>query len=246
MFQAWSHSATDMNWSMSSYAPIGRAVLRGPRDVLAMLEETTDAQVCGSMLFVMKHGVEPRWEHEANVAGGYFSVRLPQAVAPAAWREFVKLFVCERLSDSRDVRRLITGVTGSPKAKHVIFKIYMRNHSMLDAAQFTLSAIPCINTSEMTFYHHGERSRDLAAANAALGSRGGGGANGRGGQQTARGGTGGRGGSAAGRGRGRGFGGSSSSYKQQSGRNSSSAGSGSASTNRYALPGARYFNDDDD
>jgi hypothetical protein len=76
------------------------------------------------MFYLMREGIPPMWEHEANAQGGYWSYRIPKARANGTWTDFCSAAVGNVLTRSLEDMQWINGISISPKINNAIIKIW--------------------------------------------------------------------------------------------------------------------------
>lgn len=72
----WAHLPHDTDWSIKSYKHIMLA--HYVEEMLVIMNLLPDKLVRNCMLFLMRDGVQPTWEDEANRNGGVFLLQNPQ------------------------------------------------------------------------------------------------------------------------------------------------------------------------
>ena len=75
------------------------------------------------MLFVMKKGIKPTWEDDANRDGGCFSYKINNKSVINVWTNLTYSLMGEELSENEGLRENVNGITISPKKNFCIIKI---------------------------------------------------------------------------------------------------------------------------
>jgi hypothetical protein len=122
------HSATSTDWSQASYHVLGS--FSTPQDFWDTHIACTSF-LTGGMLFLMREGVFPLWEHPSNASGGYVSSRLPPSAIHAVWEELCVRAVGEALSQNTQVQADVNGVSVATKRGTCTVKIWVRSESAL-------------------------------------------------------------------------------------------------------------------
>jgi hypothetical protein len=120
---AWAHLPHDTDWSVKSYVSL--CSMNTVDEVCGFIKNVPDGMIQNCMLFVMRNGIEPLWEHPRNRKGGSFSYKVDTNHTPAAWNELLCRLVGETLSGNDDVVSTINGITISPKRNFCIVKIWL-------------------------------------------------------------------------------------------------------------------------
>ena len=102
--------------------------------VISALEEIVELyniipkiMIENSMLFLMREGINPRWEDTKNKTGGCFSYKISNEYTFDIWNKISFKMVGETLSKEKQHSLLINGITLSPKKSFHILKIWMIN-----------------------------------------------------------------------------------------------------------------------
>jgi len=120
---AWAHLPHDTDWSVRSYKEL--CEFSTIEETCCLVETIPDNMIQNCMLFVMRKGIDPLWEHPRNRMGGSFSYKIDTSKTPVAWRELLCCLVGEVLVKSDHVGETITGITISPKRNFCIVKIWL-------------------------------------------------------------------------------------------------------------------------
>ena len=137
------HLPQDKTWSLSSYVCIARD-LASVEDATAVMRAIHDATIVHCMLFVMRSGIDPQWEHARNRTGGAFSFKVANKFAPAVWRDLFFALCGESLTLDAAHSRMVNGITISPKKNFVIIKVWMTSCELQDPGIL----IPILNLSK--------------------------------------------------------------------------------------------------
>lgn len=121
----WVHLPHNTDWSLKSYIPISS--FSTIEETIATMETLPSILVENCMLFMMRKGIEPRYEDQNNRKGGYFSYKVLNKNVYKVWKELSYVVVGETLSDNVNFTKCVTGITISPKKNFCIIKIWMTN-----------------------------------------------------------------------------------------------------------------------
>jgi hypothetical protein len=131
----WAHIPRDACWTINSYRNI--APVRSVQELLALSESISPELVKMCMLFVMRDGVEPMWEHTRNKRGGCFSYKIVNKVVVEVWKALMYATVGETLCTDPLIMQCVTGIAISPKKNFCIVKIWMSNCTHQNPSVFT-------------------------------------------------------------------------------------------------------------
>ena len=121
----WIHFPYDTNWNIESYTKLCD-ISTIERLVYVMKSMESITKNC--MVFIMKKGVLPLWEHEQNKGGGAFSYKIPEQNMMAFWNALVfRMIGCTLLKNSSDMS-YVNGVTISPKKSFHIIKLWFKEY----------------------------------------------------------------------------------------------------------------------
>ena len=120
----WAHLPHDTDWSLNSYKEI--STLETIEDSLMLFENLPDVVVKNCMLFLMRKGIQPTWEHEKNRLGGCFSYKINNRQVTNCWKSLSYVLLGETLTES-NLSKYINGITISPKKNFCIIKIWLSN-----------------------------------------------------------------------------------------------------------------------
>lgn len=124
-WKLWAHLPRDSDWTLSSFKQI--YTFTTVEEGIAISETLSDGIIKFGMLFIMKEGVEPLWEHSHNRNGGYFSYKVLNKHVCQVWRDLTYALLGDTLSTNNDFLRDVTGITISPKKNFCIIKIWITN-----------------------------------------------------------------------------------------------------------------------
>ena len=119
----WAHLPHDTDWSVRSYKTIFE--FSTVEEACALIANIPDAMIQNCMLFIMRQGIDPLWEHPRNRKGGSFSYKVATSRTPDSWRELVIRLVGETITKTSQIGDTINGVTISPKRNFCIMKIWL-------------------------------------------------------------------------------------------------------------------------
>tara|TARA_B100000768_G_C11279419_1_gene377693 strand:- start:2580 stop:3122 length:543 start_codon:yes stop_codon:yes gene_type:complete len=119
----WAHLPHDTKWTLSSYKKI--TTFSRVEEVIAVYEFLPEKMIKNCMLFLMREGIEPRWEDKKNRAGGCFSYKVPNKNTTTTWKNASYALVGETMTKCFELSTTINGITISPKKNFCIIKIWM-------------------------------------------------------------------------------------------------------------------------
>jgi hypothetical protein len=121
----WAHLPQDQDWSPKSYKKIcGFQTLE---QVIAVTQSLPEDFVKNCMLFLMKDGIAPVWEHALNRNGGCFSYKVANKSVFKLWQDLTFALVGDCISTNQEFINSVTGITISPKKNFCIMKIWLTN-----------------------------------------------------------------------------------------------------------------------
>ena len=121
----WAHLPHNTDWSIKSYIPI--STFSTVEETIAIMETLPSILVENCMLFIMRQGIEPRYEDPKNKKGGYFSNKVLNKNVYKVWKELTYVTVGESIINNINITKCVTGITISPKKNFCIIKIWMTN-----------------------------------------------------------------------------------------------------------------------
>ena len=131
----WAHLPHNIDWSIHSYIPI--ATFATVEDAVSVTEMLPSSMIENCMLFLMKQGIDPMWEHPKNQHGGSFSYKVSNKVVSKVWRDLTYAVVGGTVSRDEGFLRGVTGITISPKKNFCIVKIWMTSCDYKDPEKVT-------------------------------------------------------------------------------------------------------------
>lgn len=145
------HLPQNKNWDLASYKYLMQDIDSAEK-LVAIVEELPLNVMKACMLFVMRNGVTPMWEDPKNRNGGFFSYKVINKYVPEVWKSLFYALCGETLCSIPKYRKLINGITISPKKSFCIIKIWMTDLSMQDASVFV--DIPNLCKNGVAFKEH--------------------------------------------------------------------------------------------
>lgn len=121
----WAHLPHDTNWTFESYIKI--LTFNTMQEVIMLIESLPNEIITNCMLFIMRDGIKPMWEDPKNVKGGCFSYKINNKTAVSIWKNLSYSLVGETLTENINVKKVINGITISPKKNFCIIKIWLSN-----------------------------------------------------------------------------------------------------------------------
>lgn len=144
----WAHKSNDTNWDHDSYFRL--------HEVETVKEFWGSVRVMNDflgemMFFVMVEDGVPRWEHEDNKLGGYWSVRVDGKHVQQVFENILcKVATGTLIRDvGADLDTEIVGVSTSMKGKFGILKIWMKTCDLKDPHAIAIDG-PARNTLRFT------------------------------------------------------------------------------------------------
>ena len=116
----WFHDPLDNNWKINSYRNITDIV--SIQDFWKLYNNLEEKIIENSMLFLMRHDIEPLWEHSRNVNGGCWSIKISKDRVYEIWKNISMALLGENISNN-DLNK-INGISISPKKSFCIIKIW--------------------------------------------------------------------------------------------------------------------------
>jgi translation initiation factor 4E len=121
----WAHLPHNTNWAFESYIKI--FTFDNAHSAITLFETIPEEMVKNCMLFLMRDGIKPMWEDPKNKKGGCFSYKVVNKSVGAIWKNLSYSLVGESLTEEKNVRTQINGITISPKKHFCIIKIWLAN-----------------------------------------------------------------------------------------------------------------------
>jgi hypothetical protein len=131
----WSHYSHDINWSLSSYAPV--MTVTCVEELVQLMNTIPEKIMTSSMLFFMREGVTPMWEDTRNRSGGCFSYKVGVEDVKRCWSNSCYAAAGETLGNETFSSK-VTGVSVSPKKGFCVLKIWMTDSSHQAVSAITL------------------------------------------------------------------------------------------------------------
>jgi hypothetical protein len=147
----WAHLPHDVDWSIKSYKRI--LDFDNVETAISLTETLPATLVKNCMLFLMRDGVMPTWEHSRNCEGGSFSYKVSNKLVPSTWRNLTYTLVGETLALNESVMTSINGITISPKKNFCVVKIWTA-HSRNQDPSTIASVEPSISPVGCLFRRH--------------------------------------------------------------------------------------------
>lgn len=122
----WFHKVNDNNWGLDSYSKIYE--IKTYHDLLFIMQSIDN--ITSGMFFFMKEGINPVYEDENNINGGYWSLRVSKKDSFDYWEKILYYLAVDKLTENKD--DLINGVSVSPKINNCIFKIWNRSFNNIN------------------------------------------------------------------------------------------------------------------
>ena len=83
--------------------------------MLSLYSILPDKLIKNCMLFLMREGIDPMWEHPDNRDGGCFSYKVGNKSVTQVWKNLSYILVGETLTNNHKMGKIINGITISPK-----------------------------------------------------------------------------------------------------------------------------------
>ena len=125
----WYHDTSE-DWSEASYQQL--VTVHTLEEVVALTSLCNEPQLSSNMLFVMKEGVLPLWEHVSNRTGGAFSYKVPNVDVVRVWKDMVARLTGQTMTSQGSMLQDINGISISPKNNFVILKVWMASQRHTD------------------------------------------------------------------------------------------------------------------
>ena len=121
----WAHMPHETDWSLKSYKKISD--IKNVEQAIAIKQLLPESMIKNSMLFLMKEGINPMWEDEANRDGGCFSYKIHNKDVHSTWCSVFYSVLGKTLTKFDDMNSCINGITISPKKNFCIIKVWLSN-----------------------------------------------------------------------------------------------------------------------
>ena len=119
----WAHLPHDTDWTVKSYKQL--CDIESVETTCDFVNCVPTGMVQNCMLFIMRKGIDPLWEHPRNRKGGSFSYKVDSRNVVTAWNELVFRLAGETLIGEDTAAKTINGITISPKRNFCIIKIWL-------------------------------------------------------------------------------------------------------------------------
>jgi len=119
----WAHLPHDTDWTMDSY--INLMEISSCEQALELYGAMPEKLTTNCMLFLMRKGVTPTWEDQANSKGGCFSYKIANKDVCEIWGKLSFSVMGETVSGDTKFLKKVTGITISPKRAFCIIKVWM-------------------------------------------------------------------------------------------------------------------------
>ena len=146
----WAHLPHDTDWGIRSYKKI--SVISNVEQMLSLYSILPEKLIKNCMLFLMRDGIDPMWEHPDNRDGGCFSYKVGNKTVPQVWKNLSYTLVGETLTNNHKMGKIINGITISPKRSFCIIKVWLKNCNMQNPQK--LSDVPGLSPQGCLFKRH--------------------------------------------------------------------------------------------
>jgi len=89
-----------------------------------------------SSYHLMKHGIKPLWEDEANAEGGNLSIKVKKDISQEIWLYLVLSVVGEQLSMGLEEDDDICGLTVNMRKEEVVFSLWNKRAEVVNIDRF--------------------------------------------------------------------------------------------------------------
>lgn len=130
------HFSDDKNWNLDSYIHIIN--IKNITEAILFEEQLCSKMVQNCMIFIMKDGIGPTWEHPRNKNGGCFSYKINNKYLYKVFKLVYYSLLTNKLSGNNNFNKKINGITISPKntiapkKNFSILKIWMETCEYMD------------------------------------------------------------------------------------------------------------------
>ena len=150
----WAHLPKEPDWlNILSYIKI--MSIDSVESTIALTKQLPENMITHCMLFLMRDGIDPRWEDPSNITGGCFAYRVGNKHVPQVWRDLTYCLVGNTISANIPFVRNVNGITVSPKREFCIFKIWTKTREVQNPAIVT-TAIKNLVPQGCLYKKHGE------------------------------------------------------------------------------------------
>lgn len=119
----WFHDPLDNNWKINSYKNITE--INSIEKFWKLYNNLGEKNIENSMFFLMRENIEPLWEHNKNVKGGCWSIKINKDKVFDIWCNISIALLGENISNNK--LNKINGISISPKKSFCIIKIWNDN-----------------------------------------------------------------------------------------------------------------------
>ncbi len=131
-YTLWYHDVMDSSWTKESYKNLCKGVTVedsvNTGKQLWGVYHSFHSNITAGMFFLMRKGILPLWEDEANEKGGFWSFKVPKNASNEVWATLTAAFVGNTLTKVPGNMREITGISVSPKISNCVMKIWVRSN----------------------------------------------------------------------------------------------------------------------
>jgi hypothetical protein len=146
----WAHLPHDTDWSIRSYKKISD--ITSVEQMLSLYSILPEKLIKNCMLFLMRDGIDPMWEHPSNRDGGCFSYKVTNKQVLQAWKNLSYILVGETLTNNPTMGKIINGITISPKRAFCIVKVWLKNCKIQNPQKLTV--VPGLSSQGCLFKRH--------------------------------------------------------------------------------------------
>lgn len=146
----YAHLPHDTDWTIDSYKTI--IELYYVEEVISLIETLPEKLIKNCMLFLMKNDIKPVWEDINNREGGCFSYKVNNEDVSHVWKELSYLLVGNTLTDNKELKHKINGITISPKKRFCIIKLWLSHRDF--TKPYDIKEIEGLNHNTALFKSH--------------------------------------------------------------------------------------------
>ena len=121
----WQHDPYNSNWDISSYNILYH--ITDLHQFWTIYNLMNIECLKYNMLFLMKQDIEPLWESESNINGGYISIKVVNKSIYDIWLELSMGLIGEYIFINKTNIENINGISISPKKGFCILKIWLKS-----------------------------------------------------------------------------------------------------------------------
>ena len=155
-YALWYHDVVDSSWTKESYKNLCKGVTSS--DIVTTGKQlwgvyhSFHSNITAGMFFLMRKGILPMWEDEANHKGGFWSFKVPKNSANEVWVMLTAGLVGNTLTKKPESMGDVTGISVSPKISNCVMKIWVRSNK-LKATDFS-TEIKYLESSTLMYRQH--------------------------------------------------------------------------------------------